>query len=313
MRSKSVLIAIVVGGVVSTVVACAPSADDVVSSTNASVSAATQQAATHAYRINGSGDLHNSTMLRVYGRLGGRKATSQRELCNAILDVVVTAPQIKDENLRKAVIRALFNDAPHTSQLQRSESPNSHRRKLAAACRDFVVERMPISVKANSENPCVGDCGGGDGGSGGDSPTFGISSGVVTRSEQIIEAAIGSETASSLDAALTTITTTGTSGFNVVEMEMLNSHASLARASFAEALEAEGDFDGECTTEQKKAKGRTIRDADATTFVSTIGASVGFSWAGAALLWQQIFIGATVGAGVASAYVTAVEVSTPCS
>ncbi len=312
MKSQSVFFAIVVGGLVSMVAGCAPSADNAVSITNATVSAATQQAETPAFKTNASGDLHNSTMLRVYSRLGGRKPANQRELCNAILDVVVAAPEIKNENIRKAMIRALFDDAPSNS-LQRSESPNSHRRKLGAACRAVVLERLPISIRANSENPCSGDCGGGDGGSGGGGPTFAISSGAASRSDQIIAAAIASETASSLDAALTTLTTTGTSGFNVVDMAMLNSHASLARASFAEALEAEGDFGGECTTAQKKAKARTIRDADATTFIGAIGAAVGVSWLGTAIAWQPVFVGATVAAGAVSAYVTAVEVSTPCS
>jgi hypothetical protein len=132
-------------------------------------------------------------------------------------------------------------------------------------------------------------------------------------SQQIVQAAVSSPSMASLDATLTNLMATTASAFNVAEREMLATHASLVRGSYLASLDAEADMDGTCSDQQKKAKGRTIRDADATAFVGAIGSALGISALGTALAWKAVFTGAVAGAGAVSAYVTVVEVTTPCS
>ena len=263
-----------------------------------------------AFLSNSDGALHNSAMDRVFARLGGRRHADPAARCRAVFDGLTSLQAGAPGSIRTAITEYLFRSSAGIDHRGRAGSVRVHS-PATHECETWVADDLLALATTDSELPCAGNCGGEVGDP--SQQTYAISAAALSVSQQIVRAAVSSPSMASLDATLTNLMATTASVFNVAEREMLATHASLVRGSYLASLDAEADMDGTCSDQQKKAKGRTIRDADATAFVGAIGSALGISALGTALAWKAVFTGAVAGAGAVSAYVTVVEVTTPCS
>ncbi len=309
-KSHTVLFALVA----MTATACATSADRVIGAGPSVELAADLSVAESAFMRNSAGTLHNDVMARVFHRLNGRRSTDRRAICLALFDVVNNAPEIKNPGLRRRMIDAIFGLADDLTGEPRSVA-SLKGVNLSDECGGSLAFRLVSVEQTATDLPCDQDCGGNGGGEPTE-PTYSLSTSSYSRSHQIAGAARDAASQGELEAQLTSLTTVGTSGFNVVEMDMLESHTALARASYQDAAQSAQSFQGACTDDQKRAKGRNIRDGDVETFIGVVGTVYGGSWVSTALArlaWKEVFAGATVAAGAVSAYRAVLEVSTPCN
>lgn len=259
------------------------------------------------------GQLHNQFMntslssLSVNGRRGGERS----EVCNSFRNALLEATRALDPKVRQRVLHATFTKTPRkfgtTTQTQRLISQTN---KLASMCGQ---EPLAPSMMTSGEEPCVGDCGGG--GDNPDGPTYEISTAAYVKIDQIYAAIDSATSPTDYSTRITAIVGTGVTALPEVEQAAVLATASVAEASFANAVESIEDESesGPCTDAQKKQKAKTVAKDDATAFVGVYATAIGVALYGGPQAWAAVFAGAAVSAGAVSATSLIFEVSTPCS
>lgn len=291
---------------------------DHITSTQTSAAKTKASGSEAAYLRNVTGALHNETMARVFLRLNGRRSLNRGAICKALFDVLSTAPEIKSVAVRQRLIASVF-EPPEKVAKSSMELASLKRFSLSDECGASLTVQLSAAFSSTAattsfdEEVCYESCG--SGGTDPSEPTYAISNTAFSRAEQIVEAAKTATSLSQLESQLSTLTTSGVTAFNAVEMEMLESHASLAHASYLDAEVSAESFSGSCTDYQKRAKMNNIGHEDAKGFIGVVAAASAGPILSVAtkLVWSEVFVGAAIAAGALSAYQAVVEVTTPCN
>lgn len=259
------------------------------------------------------GQLHNRFMNTALSSLSvnARRGGAWTEACNSFRSALVEATRTLDPKVRRRVLEATYTKTPRNfgmaTQTQRLISQTN---KLASM---FGQAPVAPSMMASSEEPCVEDCGGG--GDDPDGPTYEMSTAAYVKIDQIYAAIDSATSPTDYSTRLTGIVGSGVTALPEVEQAAVLATASVAEASFANAVASFEDESesGPCTEAQKKQKAKTVAKDDATAFVGVYAGAIGVALAGGPQAWAAVFVGAAVSAGAVSATSLMFEASTPCS